>query len=133
MNNRMQRRYELAIFDVDGTLLNTEEGVLKSAEHAILQTGRALPDAQTLRTFIGPPIQDSFQRTFHVQEEELARMTEIFRSCYSTQNLLKAVPYGGLYEMLDELFRTDQLLCLLLEPYHIHLDRCARSEQPMQS
>ena len=106
MNNRMQRRYELAIFDVDGTLLNTEEGVLKSAEYAILQTGRALPDAQTLRTFIGPPIQDSFQRTFHVQEEELARITEIFRSCYSTQNLLKAVPYGGLYEMLDELFES---------------------------
>ena len=106
MNKQEKRKYDLAVFDVDGTLLNTEERVLKSAEYAILQTGREVPDFQTMRTFIGPPIQDSFQRVFHIQGKDLARMTETFRSCYSTQNLLKAVPYDGLYEMLDNLFEN---------------------------
>lgn len=98
-----KNRYELVIFDVDGTLLNTQEGVLQSAEYAIAQTGRAVPDSSTMLAFIGPPIQDSFRRTFHVQGEELARMTGLFRDSYSTQNLFKAQPYTGLFKMLDAL------------------------------
>ena len=123
MNKQEKRKYDLAVFDVDGTLLNTEEGVLKSAEYAILQTGREVPDFQTMRTFIGPPIQDSFQRVFHVQGKDLAQMTETFRSCYSTQNLLKAVPYDGLYEMLDNLFKFKKFPCVSCDKSSLYSNR----------
>ena len=103
MNEINHRKYDLIIFDVDGTLLNTAAGVLKSAEYAILQSGRNLPDKQTMLSFIGPPIQDSFEKTFKISGNELVNMTNLFRNSYSMQYLYEAEPYAGLYEVLDVL------------------------------
>lgn len=103
MNDKIALKYDLVIFDVDGTLLDTAEGVIKSAVNAICWAGYPVPDAHVMRSFIGPPIQDSFHRLFGVEGQKLAAMTEVFRSSYSTDNLFLANPYEGLYETLDRL------------------------------
>lgn len=96
-------RYEIAIFDVDGTLLDTSEGVLLSVEDAIREFRYQMPKPEVLRNFIGPPIQDSFAKTYNLSKEEADRMAAVFRKSYKEKNLFKARPYEGIYELMDEL------------------------------
>ena len=52
--------YELkntwVLFDLDGTLTQSEEGIWNCAKHAAKEMGLPEPDAATLRKFIGPPL-----------------------------------------------------------------------------
>ena len=62
-----KKKYKLVIFDVDGTLLDTSEGLLSSTIYMIDQLGFAMPEEQELLSFVGPRIQDSVQRVFGLQ------------------------------------------------------------------
>ena len=53
-------KYDLVIFDVDGTVLDTTEGVLASVKHTIRYYNFPMLSDEILKTFIGPPIQNSF-------------------------------------------------------------------------
>lgn len=66
----MFMRHKLIVFDVDGTLLDTSEGVLSSVKFAIKNMGYELPSDAVLKTFIGPPVQDSFSRVFGVMGDK---------------------------------------------------------------
>ena len=48
------------LFDLDGTLTDSREGIVNSVKYAIEKLGGPMPDQQTLLKFIGPPLQDSF-------------------------------------------------------------------------
>lgn len=91
------------IFDLDGTLLDTTEGVLESAVHAARQLG--LPDLPhgTMLKFVGPPIQDSFKSHYGLDAESAQTAAELFRSYYMEHALLKAKPYPELLETLSTL------------------------------
>ena len=94
-------RYRLAIFDVDGTLLDTSEGVLSSVKYAIEEFGYEEPEEEVLRSFIGPPVQKSFARVYGVTPEKADEMAAVFRDCYKNRDLLKAVPYDGIYKCFE--------------------------------
>jgi len=96
-------KYELVIFDVDGTLLDTSEGVLSSVKYTIERFGFDMPDDKQLRTFIGPPIQRSFADTFGLSGDIIQEMTAVFRDRYKGDDLIKALPYEGIYECFDRL------------------------------
>ena len=55
----MSRRYEAVLFDVDGTLLDTSEGIVKSVKETIEHFGLPCPPDEDLLKFIGPPIECS--------------------------------------------------------------------------
>lgn len=96
-------RYDLAVFDLDGTLLDTREGVLSAVKFTIEELGYEMPDEDTLRSFIGPPIQDSFARVYGLEGPILQDIATLFRNFYSTKTLLEAVPYEGILELFAEL------------------------------
>ena len=96
-------RYDLAVFDLDGTLLDTREGVLSAVKFTIGELGYEMPDEDTLRSFIGPPIQDSFARVYGLEGPILQDIATLFRNFYSTKTLLEAVPYEGILELFAEL------------------------------
>lgn len=96
-------RYEVAIFDVDGTLLDTTEGVLAAVKYTINTHGlEPLPEEKLLK-FIGPPIQNSFRENYGFSDAKLQELAETFRNRYKDQDLLKAVPYEGIYEVFERL------------------------------
>ena len=95
--------YEIAVFDVDGTLLDTTEGVLAAVDYTIHKMGLPTLDWATLLTFIGPPIQDSFARVYGLRGEILQELATVFRESYKNDHLYKAVPYPGIYEVCDVL------------------------------
>lgn len=99
----MAKRYEAVIFDVDGTLLDTTEGVLNSVKYAMREKSLEIPSDEYLRSFIGPPIQNSFAKLYGLEGKELQELTDLFRNRYKRTELLKAKPYDGLFEVLSNL------------------------------
>ena len=50
------------LFDLDGTLIDSSEGITKSVRYTLDYFGMEENDEQVLRTFIGPPLIDSFEK-----------------------------------------------------------------------
>lgn len=99
----MAKRYEAVVFDVDGTLLDTTEGVLNSVKYAMREKSLVIPSDECLRSFIGPPIQNSFAKLYGIEGKELQELTDLFRDRYKSTELLKAKPYDGIFEVLNNL------------------------------
>jgi phosphoglycolate phosphatase len=97
------KNYQLVIFDLDGTLLDTTKGILASVKHAIEQLGLPQLSDKELLTFIGPPIQESFSKCYNLPEDLLKKATGLFRDTYSNENLFQAEPYQGIYEVMNYL------------------------------
>lgn len=97
------RRFTVAVFDVDGTLLDTTEGVLSSVRYTIAKSGLPELSDELLKNFIGPPIQNSFKKYYSVNDQKAQELAEIFREQYKNVDLLKAVPYPGIYKVFEAL------------------------------
>lgn len=95
--------WKAVVFDVDGTLLDTSEGVLSSVRYTIEAYGLAPLSDQELRRFIGPPIQDSFAREYGLDGGILQELATTFRDRYKGDDLFKAVPYDGIFQVLEKL------------------------------
>ncbi len=96
-------RYDLVIFDFDGTLMNTKEGVAGSAGYTLRKYGLADLSDKELEVFIGPPFNVQIGRMFDLTEEKIWEITNDFRTHYSEVNLLKADYYDGILETIDAL------------------------------
>lgn len=99
----MENRYDLVVFDVDGTLLDTTQGVLAGVKYTIEKMGYPELKEEQMKSFIGPPIQDSFARMYGLQGPVLQELATIFRDRYSQVDLLKAVPYDGIYKVFEKI------------------------------
>lgn len=99
----MHNRYDIVVFDVDGTLLDTTEGVIKSVKKTIQTSGLHELTISELLTFIGPPIHDSFKRVYGLEGDILQELADKFRTYYKDEFLYDAKPYDGIYETMDAL------------------------------
>jgi phosphoglycolate phosphatase len=97
------KRYQLIIFDLDGTILDTTEGVIESVLYAIKQYKLPMCNDETLKSFAGPPMQDSFKRVYNFDSGKAKEAADMFREHYKHENVLHAKPYPGILELFHEL------------------------------
>lgn len=98
-----KKEYKLVVFDVDGTLLDTSEGLLKSTIYTIDKLGYPMPTKEVLLSFVGPRIQDSLAKVFGLQGEELDKAAAVFRNHYKEEAVMLAKPYEGMHVVLQNL------------------------------
>lgn len=97
------RRYDAVIFDLDGTLLDTSEGIFRSVGYVIDTLKLSRPSEEVMRTFIGPPIQKSFARIYGMDKADADGAAGLFRERYKENDLLLAKPYDGIFEAIRDL------------------------------
>lgn len=90
------------LFDLDGTLTDSGEGIINCAWLALKHFGLPLPDKKTMRVFVGPPLRDSFLR-FGVPEDSVETAIEIYRSRYVPTGMFENTPYPGTKGLLAAL------------------------------
>ena len=90
------------LFDLDGTLTDSGEGIINCAWLALAHFDLPLPDKETMRVFVGPPLRDSFLRC-GVPEERIEKAIEIYRSRYVPTGMFENTPYPGIKGMLAAL------------------------------
>ena len=90
------------LFDLDGTLTDSGEGIINCASLALEHYGLPIPDRETMRVFVGPPLRDSFFK-FGVPQDKLDEAVEIYRSRYVPIGLYENSPYPGIEKVLRTL------------------------------
>ena len=104
--------YDTVVFDLDGTLIESHEGIFRSLMYALGEMGVASPSEQDMRRFIGPPLQRSFVDVLGMSEEDARRATEIYRSRYKDKCLEESAVYTGIPELLARLKRCGAVLAV---------------------
>ncbi len=97
-------KYEAVIFDVDGTLLNTREGILSSIGATLDDFGMRPIALEEEKFFIGPPIQRSLMEVYGLTKEEAQKFATAFRERYSKHEFLfRAKVYDGIIDLMKRL------------------------------
>lgn len=97
------KKYKAIIFDIDGTLLDTSEGILSSVDFVINTMNLTKINSVTKQSFIGPMIHNSFRNVYHLPEDKVYQAANLFRKHYSEVDLDKAIPYENISELLSYL------------------------------
>ena len=90
------------LFDLDGTLTDSGEGIINSATLALRHFGLPIPAYEDMRTFVGPPLRDSFIR-FGVPADQADEAIRVYRSRYIPTGMFENTPYPGIRELLEAL------------------------------
>lgn len=96
--------YEEVLFDLDGTLTDSEPGILGSLHYMLEKMN--LPDMadETLRTFIGPSLLESMQKALGLSEADAARAMAFYRERFAEKGWLENSLYPGADDLLRALF-----------------------------
>ena len=90
------------LFDLDGTLTDSAEGILNCVAPALEHFGLPVYDRETMIVFVGPPLYDTFPK-FGVPAEGVQTAIDIFRARYCTLGKYENKPFPGIVEMLTTL------------------------------
>ena len=90
------------LFDLDGTLTDSGEGIMNCARFTLEHYGLPIPSDEELRTIVGPPLHESFVR-FGIPAEEADEAVKVYRSRYLTVGKYENYPYPGIREVLEKL------------------------------
>ena len=95
--------YQTILFDLDGTLTDSREGILNSVRYTVEHLGGAVPDTQTLLKFIGPPLQESFMKYCGYDAATALRGVQVFREQYVPVGQYENTAAPGMLAVLEHL------------------------------
>lgn len=98
--------WNTVLFDLDGTLTDSGEGIMKSVQYALEKMGKPEPDMEKLRIFVGPPLKAQFMEYGGFSNEEGELAVKYYRERYAETGIYENKLYPGVEKML-ELFRKN--------------------------
>ncbi len=117
------------LFDLDGTLTDSGEGIINCVIPALKHFGLPIPPREELRVFVGPPLRDSFIR-FGVKPEDAEEAVAIYRKRYVPTGMFENTPYPGIHALLAALreaghtlyvatSKPEEMATAILEKFHL--------------
>jgi len=121
----------IVIFDLDGTVWDSEPGIVGSLRHTFAALGMAVPDDQVLASNVGPPLR-LMLADLGVAETSLDDAIAAYRGRYASHGVYEATLYPGVVELLDALRAAGHRLATAtskgLDPTLVMLDHFGLAE-----
>ena len=95
--------YSTVFFDLDGTLVDSGEGVRNSVEYALNKFGIKVENKDSLSCFIGPPLTVSFKTFYGFDDEKADLGVSYYREYYKDKGIFEGYVYEGIEETLKRL------------------------------
>lgn len=93
----------VVLFDLDGTLTDSAAGVITSVRHSMAAIGQEPALEEDLTFLVGPPLTESFQGYFQLNEQDMAKVLKIYRRHYEAEGMYLTSVFPGVKEMLSQL------------------------------
>lgn len=118
--------YRYLLFDLDGTLTDSSEGICKSIQYSLGKIGIQEDDLQKLEVFIGPPLRYSFKEYYGLEGELAEQAIAFYRERYTEVGKYENRPYPGIREMLIHLKAAGAVLAVASSKPELYVEDILR-------
>lgn len=115
--------FRYILFDFDGTVVNTGEGILKSLQYSFYEMGHEVPSQEELKKFIGPPVYYSFTYYYGIGEDKVGDYIRKYRERYKREGIYECELYKDMLTLLGTLKDSGYTLGIASsKPEHLIFD-----------
>lgn len=104
--------YSTILFDLDGTLTDSQQGIINSIEYALKKYEIRVESKADLHKFLGPPLKDSFMQFCGFSEEKAEEAVNFYREYFREKGIFENSVYPGVYDLLEKLKMKNKKLIL---------------------
>ena len=104
--------YKYILFDLDGTIIDSQNGIIEAAKFALDKMGVPKTQMVDLQRIIGPPLKFSFKEFFNLSEEFADKASEYYREFYRDKGIFDCILYDGIEDLLILLKELGYVLAL---------------------
>lgn len=138
------KKYKCLLFDLDGTVTDSSEGIINSIIYALEKLDVTITDKEVLKKFVGPPLMDSYKKYFAFTQKEAELGLKLFREYFSEKGIFENRLFEGMDKLLEDLFEDGYELVLAtskpdvfahqilkhfdIEKYFKHISACPMDE-----
>lgn len=94
-------RYKTILLDLDGTIVDSGEGITRSAQYALEASGIHEEDHTKLGFFVGPPLEDTFMSHYGMSQQEASKAVIRYRDRYLIKGVFEQSVYPGAIRFLE--------------------------------
>lgn len=116
----MEKDFKYLLFDLDGTLTDSGEGITKAVKYALEYFGIQVEDLNELKKFVGPPLNDSYKRFYGFDDEQAELGIKKFREYYVEKGIYENKVYDGIEKMLKTLKDNGKTLIIATSKPEAH-------------
>ena len=106
------KQYKYILFDLDGTITDSETGITRCVAYALNYFGIQVNDLRELSPFIGPPLLDSFKDFYNFTDEQATVAVAKYRERYADKGILENELYPGIEELLADAQKNGKTVIL---------------------
>ena len=111
----MKSKYKNILFDLDGTITDSADGITNAVKYGIKKMSEiypdlniVLPEDNILRKFIGPPLDISFKKYIYDNQDKAMEFIKYYREDYNGNNgLFNCTLYDGIYDLIRTLYNNN--------------------------
>ncbi|HEY9130982.1 MAG TPA: HAD hydrolase-like protein [Dyella sp.] len=103
----------LCLFDLDGTLIDSEEGIVACVRHALIQMGVPVPDHAQLRGWIGPPLRHNFAPLLGHDQARVEAAVEHYHDRFQSHGHREYAIYPGIEALIRQLHAEGHTLAIV--------------------
>lgn len=115
--------YQYILFDLDGTLTDSREGITKSVQYALDKLGIREDDLAKLEQFIGPPLHEQFMKAYRLSDEDAHRAVEAYRERFSLIGWKENILFEEVPELLEALKNSGRVMAVASSKPKVFVDK----------
>lgn len=107
------KKYKLIIWDLDGTIVDPAVGIIESVLYALEKLGIEKPNLEVLKTFVGPPLFESFRDMIGLDDTTTEKAVRYYRENFVCNGAMyEDKPYEGMKELIESIY--EEGLCQII-------------------
>ncbi len=120
------KAYKYILFDLDGTVSDSGEGITNSVKYALSKFGIEEEDFDKLKRFVGPPLYASFENYYGFSHNEAVKAVEYYREYYNAGGIYELTIYDGILDLFAALKGAGKKIILATSKPEIYAEKIAR-------
>lgn len=98
------------IFDLDGTLFDTQYGILEAYNYVLDYMGYPLIHKKDIKNYIGPSVKKVFEEKYKMREALAEKATKMYRELYVDKFISNSIMYEGWFQILKDIKEKDAII-----------------------
>lgn len=116
-------KYKYILLDLDGTIIDSSEGITNSIMYALEKYDIKVSDKKELYKFIGPPVIESFQKYYGFSKEQAKTAVAHYRKHHKEIGIFENTLYPGIVDLIKSLKDDNRTLVIATSKPEVYAEQ----------